>query len=273
MPVIVIIGLIVLIGVAWLGWRALRRRRRAKLFRQPIPAAWRAVIERNVPLYHRLPEQLRGSLHGLVNIFLDEKRFVGCGGFSITDEVRATIAGNAAMLLLGGERRSFRGFETILVYPDTYVARDTRYEGFVEVQEDSVRSGESWPRGPVVLAWSDIVSQAHHGWSGRNVVIHEFAHKLDEENDIMDGLPVLSDRSHYADWAKVLGREYASLRHQVRAGAASVLDPYGAVSPAEFFAVATEAFFETPELMKEELPDLYEQLGRFYNLDPAAWKA
>lgn len=210
-------------------------------------------------------------MHGLVNIFLDEKQFVGCEGFSITDEVRVTIAGNAAMLLLGREARGFSGFQTILVYPDTYVARDTRYDGFIEIREHSVRSGESWPRGPVVLAWSDVLSQVHSGSHGRNVVIHEFAHKLDEENDIMDGLPVLRDRSHYAEWARVLGREYASLRRQAREGKDSVLDPYGAVSPAEFFAVATEAFFETPRLLKERLPDLYAQLGRFYNLDPAAW--
>ena len=256
--------------MSWAGWLALRRRRAARLFRQPIPATWRTILRRNVPLYHRVPADLRRSLYGLINIFLDEKRFVGCDGFPVTDEVRVTVAGNAVMLLLGRDNRRFQGFQTILVYPNTYVARETRYDGLIEVQQDSVRSGESWPRGPVVLAWSDIMSQAH-GWRGRNVVIHEFAHKLDEENDIMDGLPVLRDRSHYADWAKVLGREYASLRRQASEGAASVLDPYGAVSPAEFFAVATEAFFETPEVMKEGLPDLYEQLGRFYKLDPAAW--
>ena len=107
---------------------------------------------------------------------------------------------------------------------------------------------------------------------GHNVVLHEFAHKLDEENEIMNGLPVLRDSSHYAEWAEVLSKEFDSLLIRVDRGTNSVIDAYGAVSPSEFFAVATESFFEKPLLMKNKLPDLYQQFRRFYNLDPAVWR-
>lgn len=271
MPILVILGLMLLAAVGWAARLQWRHRRREALVRRPVPGGWRAILQRNVPLYRRLPPDLRRLLHGLVNVFLDEKEFVGCAGLEIGDEVRVTIAGNACMLLLGRGRRGFPGFRTILVYPDTFVVGQTTHDGMIETHEHSLRSGESWHRGPVVLAWADIVVDARGGGDPRNVVLHEFAHKLDEENHTMDGLPVLGDRSQHAEWAKVLGREYASLRRQADAGADSVLDPYGAVSPAEFFAVATETFYEDPLTMKQRLPELYEQLRRFYNLDPAGW--
>lgn len=270
MPILVVLGLIVLAAAGWAAWRYRRHRRREALFRQPLPGAWGGILER-IPLYRRLPEVLRPALHGLVNIFLDEKRFLGCNGLEITDEIRVTVAGNAGLLLLGRGKRHFPGFENILVYPEPFVVGQTTYDGVIEVHERSVRSGESWRRGPVVLAWSDISEDARRFGEGRNVILHEFAHKLDEENETMDGLPVLRERSHYAEWANVLGREYASLRRQAFRGEDSVLDPYGAVSPAEFFAVATECFFESPGTMREHLPELYRQLRRFYSLDPAAW--
>jgi hypothetical protein len=159
-----------------------------------------------------------------------------------------------------------------LVHPDTYVAKEVKYDGLVEVSEDSVRSGESWHRGPVVLSWLDVKRGSLNRDDGHNVVLHEFAHKLDEENEIMNGLPVLRDSSHYAEWAKVLSKEYDALLIRVERRKNSVLDAYGAVSPVEFFAVATESFFEKPLQMKRKLPELYEQFKRFYNLDPVEWR-
>lgn len=271
MPILVILGLMLLAAAGWAGWRLRGRRRREALARRPVPVAWRPILERGVPLYRRLPDELRPVLQGLVNVFLDEKDFVGCAGLEVDDTIRVTVAANACMLLLGRGKQGFPGFRTILVYPNTFVSGQTTYDGVIETREESLRSGESWHRGPVVLAWEDIVEDARSLGDARNVVLHEFAHKLDEENQTMDGLPVLRDRSQYGEWAKVLGREYASLRRQAAAGADSVLDPYGAVSPAEFFAVATETFYEDPETMKRSLPELYDQLRRFYNLDPASW--
>jgi MtfA peptidase len=249
-----------------------RRARRDALALKSLPPEWIQVLDRNVSLYRLLPPALRQALYGRINIFLDEKTFVGCDGLEISEEIRLTIAGNACMLLLGRDKRCFPGFTSILVYPDTYVAKEVKYDGLVAINHDVARAGESWHRGPVVLSWADVMRGSLNPGDGHNVVLHEFAHKLDEENAIMNGLPVLRDRSHYAEWAEVLSQEYESLLHRVERGTNSVIDGYGTVSPAEFFAVATESFFDKPVQMQEKLPELYQQLSRFYNLDPAGWR-
>lgn len=253
-------------------WLQLQQSHRNKLFIKPLPSDWIQILKSNVSIYSLLPQNLREELHGRINIFLDEKEFIGCAGLQISDEIRITISGNACILLLKRDKRCFPWFTTILVHPDTYVAKEVKYDGLVEVSEDSVRSGESWHRGPVVLSWADTKRGSLNQDDGHNVVLHEFAHKLDEENEIMNGLPVLRDSSHYAEWAKVLSKEYDALLIRVERRKNSVLDAYGAVSPVEFFAVATESFFEKPLQMKRKLPKLYEQFKRFYNLDPAEWR-
>lgn len=268
----VLIGLIFIAIVAWFALSRFRRFRRNKLFLKPIPPDWIQILEHNVPLYLLLPQTLREELHGRINIFLDEKKFFGCEGLEITNEVRLTIAGNASILLLKRDHRCFPGFTSILVYPDTYVSKQIKYDGLVAVQEESVRAGESWYRGPIVLSWADVMRGTLDHNDGHNVVLHEFAHKLDEENNIVDGLPVLRGRSHYAEWAEVLTKEFDSLQNRVESGTNTVIDSYGAVSPPEFFAVATESFFDKPLQMKNKLPELYEQLKRFYDLDPATWR-
>ncbi|MCH8078296.1 MAG: zinc-dependent peptidase [Proteobacteria bacterium] len=250
----------------------LQRSRRNNLFLKPLPPDWIQILKKNVSIYSLLPQNLREELHGRINIFLDEKEFIGCAGLQISNEIRVTIAGNACILLLKRDKRCFPRFTTILIYPDTYVSREVKSDGLVVVHEESVRAGESWYRGPVVLSWADVMRGSLNNSDGHNVVLHEFAHKLDEENEIMNGLPVLRDSSHYAEWAEVLSKEFDSLLIRVDRGTNSVIDAYGAVSPPEFFAVATESFFEKPLLMKNKLPDLYQQFRRFYNLDPAAWR-
>ncbi len=272
MTLLIFFGLIFAIFLVWLIHSKLQRSRRNKLFFKPLPPDWIQILEDNVSLYSLLPENLKYELHGRINIFLDEKEFIGCGGLQMSDEIRITISGNACILLLKRDKRCFPRFTSILVHPDTYVAKQVTYDGLVEVHDDSIRSGESWHRGPVVLSWADVIHGSLNSDDGHNVVLHEFAHKLDEENEIMNGLPVLRDSSHYADWAKVLSKEYDSLLIRVEHRANSVIDAYGAVSPAEFFAVATESFFEKPLQMKQKLPELYEQFKIFYNMDPAEWR-
>jgi Mlc titration factor MtfA (ptsG expression regulator) len=272
LTLLIFFGLIFAIFLVWLVHSKLQRSRRDKLFFKPLPSGWIQILEDNVPLYSLLPENLKDELHGRINIFLDEKEFIGCRGLQMSDEIRITISGNACILLLKRDKRCFPRFTTILVHPDTYVAKQVTYDGLVEVHDDNIRSGESWHRGPVVLSWADVIHGSLNSDDGHNVVLHEFAHKLDEENEIMNGLPVLRDSSHYADWAKVLSKEYDSLLIRVEHRANSVIDAYGAVSPAEFFAVATESFFEKPLQMKQKLPELYEQFKIFYNMDPAEWR-
>ena len=264
----------ILIALAVIIWGIQRYRgwaRRNRLLQEPLSPEQIAILENNVPLYTRLPEGLRKTLQGCINYFLDEKVFVGRGGLEITDEIRLIIAANACMLIVNRSKKHFPGFETILVYPDTYVAKEISYDGLVEVHKDSTRAGESWHRGPIVLSLTDVVHGSSNEQDGHNVVLHEFAHKLDEENGVMDGLPVLRKNAHYKEWAEVLTREYDEFLDRVDRGKNKVIDEYGSVSAPEFFAVATESFFEKSEQMKERLPELYQQLQTFYGLDPAEW--
>ena len=269
-------GLILAVPIAVIAYLvlapSLRSVRRKKLRDSAPPAGLEAVLWRNVPLYSAMPEELQEQLLGHVNVFLAEKQFIGCGGQEISDEIRFTIAGTACMLLLNREADYFPGFTSILVYPDTFESNEIYYDGDVEVHERVARAGESWDRGPVVLSWRDVIKGVAKSGDGLNVVLHEFAHKLDEQYGGTDGMPELERAEHFDEWVVVLTREYKALAERVDAGDNSVLDDYGLTSPPEFFAVATESFFEKPAAMRERLPDLYEQLRRFYRVDPASWR-
>ena len=265
---------IVLIGLflAFLiGRRLTRDARRRRLMALPFAEEWKTIIERNVPLYRRLPEDLKAQLHGLAQVFLAEKHFEGCGGLTITDEIRVTIAAQACMLLLNRWPTFFPKLRTILVYPHTYVARDSSFDGHIVTDEESSRLGESWQNGPVVLAWDSVKGGTSNAADAHNVVLHEFAHQLDQEDGAADGAPILAHRSRYVAWARVLGAEYESLQESQKRRRRSVLDKYGATNPAEFFAVATETFFEKPRQMQKRHPELYEELRDHFRLDPAAW--
>ena len=260
--------LIVALGII-LYRRTVRNARRKRLLAQPFKPEWCAILEKNVPLHNRLPAELKQQLEGLINVFLAEKRFQGCAGQEITDEIRLTIAAQACMLLLNRKTRYFPKLNSIYVYPAVYVARQAGGDGIVGGQP---RQGESWQNGPVILAWDSVTGGANNIHDGRNVVFHEFSHRLDQEDGSADGAPVLKTRSCYASWAQVLSKEYQALRGKAKKHRRSVLNRYGATHPAEFFAVATEAFLEKAKQMKKKHPDLYDELKRYYKLDPVTWK-
>jgi Mlc titration factor MtfA (ptsG expression regulator) len=245
-----------------------RRRRRERLRAAPFPPEWLGIVERNVPLYRRLPEADRRELRGHVQVFLAEKHFEGCGGLALTDEIRVTIAAQACLLLLHRDADPYPRLITILVYPGAYVARAVEsLGGGLVIEGEQGRQGEAWADGVVVLSWDDVRAGASDARDGHNVVLHEFAHQLDQEDGVADGAPVLGRRSRYVAWARVLGAEYERLRRAT--GRESVLDGYGATDPAEFFAVATECFFETPVALRRKHPELYEELKGYYRQDPA----
>lgn len=251
------------------GW--LKRRRREAVRGRPFPEAWRGIVDRNVPYVRLLPAQDREELIGHVKVFLAEKRFEGCGGMEITDEVRVTIAAQACVLLLHRRTDYFPLLDSILVYPTTYLAPGGRRapDGLV-TDDPQARLGESSARGAVVLVWDGVLAGAADVHDGHNVVFHEFAHQLDEESGASDGAPILPRRAMYLPWARVLGREFARLARDAARNHRTDLDPYGATNPAEFFAVATEAFFERPRRLRARHPALYLQLQDFYRQDPAA---
>lgn len=271
MELTIILSILFLAALAWAAWLYIKEVGKQRLLHTALSPKNIVILERSVPLYMRLPMEMRAMLQGCINLFLKEKIFVGCDGLEITDEVRIVIAANACMLILNRDKKYFPGFETILVYPDTYLAREISYDGLVERHDVSTRAGESWFRGPVVLSLADVLRGGGNESDGHNVVLHEFAHKLDEENGVMDGLPVLRRSEDYKEWAEVLTREYSEFLDRVNRHKNTVIDEYGAISASEFFAVASESFFEKSVQMKKKLPELYQQLKTFYGLDPAQW--
>jgi len=263
------IGTPVLVAAFLIIKRLHRSAKRRDLAARPFAPEWEKIIETNVPLYKRLPDSLKEQLHGLIHIFLAEKSFEGCGGLELSDEIKVTIAAQASMLLLNRKTSYFKKLRTILVYPHTYVAKAVSSNGVVVIDGRSVRLGESWQNGPVVLALDSVTGGTRNITDGRNVVLHEFSHQLDQEDGAADGAPILEHRSSYVAWARVLGEEYEALRKKKHHRA--VMNKYGATNPAEFFAVATETFFEKPKQMKKRHPELYDELRDYYKLDPLEW--
>jgi Mlc titration factor MtfA (ptsG expression regulator) len=249
-----------------------RKKRRARLKRQQFPPEWLTIVKRNVPYYSYLPNDAQNELQGLILIFLEEKEFEGCDGLKITDEIRLIIAAQACILLLGRETDIYPTLRSILVYPHGYVApiRHRQPDGTI-VEGVQPRLGESWSRGNVVLSWDDVRKGASDIHDGHNLVFHEFAHQLDNESGAAEGVPELPKRSMYIAWARVLGREYETLIHNVEMHRPTLLDQYGANNPAEFFAVATECFFEKAFELKRLHPQLYETLQSFFQQDPATF--
>jgi hypothetical protein len=247
-----------------------KKARREVLRAKPPPEAWRAIVDKNVPYAAWLDAEDRRELWALVQIFLAEKHFEGCGGLSMTEEMKVTIAAQACLLLLHRPNDVYPDLETILVYPHPYRAHDERRAGAVLVESEGARLGESWTRGIVVLAWDHVRAATHPATDGHNLVLHEFAHQLDAEGGAMNGAPPLDGPIRYESWARVLGAEFAALSERLQQGLASDVDPYGATSPAEFFAVNTEMFFERPAQLARRHPDLYAELVAFYRQDPAA---
>lgn len=247
-----------------------RLRRRTRLQRTPLDRPSRALLERRVPLYRALPAALRARLDADLQIFLAEKAFYGCDGLEVDAEMRLIIAAQACLLQLNLACKYYPTFTSILIYPDSYVAIDEEHDGDIVTTRRHVRSGESWHRGPVVLSWADVEFGLKNPGDGCNVVLHEFAHKLDEQAGAVDGAPPLP-HDRIDDWAALFGREYARLRHRADHHRHTVMDDYGADSPPEFFAVAVETFFEKPQQLRRDSPQLYEALRGYFGLDPASW--
>src|SRR5437764_5147072 len=262
---------IVLAAALALAWGVPRLRLRRALAR-PLAPHQLATIERNVVQYRGMSELLRRQLQALVKQFLHQKRFVGCAGLELTEEMRVTIAAQACLLLLNRPSRVYPGLHTVLVYPGAFLVprREQDAAGVVhETRQDLL--GESWGNGRVVLSWEHVRRAGHEPESTHNVVLHEFAHQLDSESGSNNGAPWLGSPERYRSWSETLSRDFALLRRDAWFGQRDVLDPYGATNPAEFFAVATESFFEQPHALAERHPALFAEFQAYYRVDPRAW--
>jgi Mlc titration factor MtfA (ptsG expression regulator) len=278
-PVVAVV--LLAIGVlAWLIATPLwRTRRRAAHMARPLAPGAAEAIDRNVPAVRNLPPELRARLESLMSAFLAEKQFIGCNGLVVSDEIRATIAALACLLVLG-RRGHYDALHSILVYPAAFWVEDeVEDEAGVVEKRRRVLSGEAWDSSRIILSWEDVLEAAHDPGQGYNVALHEFAHYLDAEGLGLPSLPhpPSQERSPagrvraIVDWADDLAVEFQSLLDAVDRGEYTFLDPYAAEDEAEFFAVATEDFFERPVELRAAHPRLYALLQEFYALDPAAW--
>ncbi|MFL5352777.1 M90 family metallopeptidase [Archangium sp.] len=236
-------------------FRALRRRR---LLLRPFPPEWLGYLEARVPFFPQLAPPLRERFLEQLKLFAWEKEFIGAGGFTLTDEVRAVVSATAVRLVVHLDLSYYDRLREIIVYPDAFRIPD----------RTGVVLGEARHWGTVILSWQSVLAGLRNPNDGHSTATHEFAHVLDREDGAFDGTPQLRRYSHYRAWASVMGEHFLALRQGQRLER-QVLDEYGALNEAEFFAVATESFFEKPQQMREKTPDLYAELQRFYGWNPA----
>jgi len=247
--------------------------RRDHIKAQLFPRHWLSIVERNLAIYNTLSHSEQKQLRGYIQVFLKEKQFIGCLGLQITEEMKVTIAAIACLLLFSDRQTYFPNLRSILIYPNAYIVNETVMSDRYVVEERRVaRLGESWTRDQLVLSWDQVRQDLLNWQDGHNVVLHEFAHQLDQEDGIAEGVPILPRALDYAVWSKVMNAEYLQLCDRVENNKKTVIDSYGATNPAEFFAVATETFFEKPIQLNKKHQALYELLQRYYRLDPLQWQ-
>lgn len=255
-----------------LSW--LRNRRRRKLLATPFPDDWEKHIVRNVAHDAWLDAAERRRLRELVRIFVAEKDWEGCGGLTLTDEIRVTIAAQACLLILALPGEPYRNVHSVLVYPSTVVPPPRRLRA-LEIAMKPFEApqpilGQAQLRGPVILVWDAAERTGRHPERGHNVVLHEFAHALDMLDGSVDGTPPLRRPAEVRRWVEIFSREYRSLLEQARQGRPGPIDLYGATNEAEFFAVVTEKFFDQPIDLRRHHAELYAVMQDFYRQDPAA---
>jgi Mlc titration factor MtfA (ptsG expression regulator) len=252
----------------------LRKRRRDRILAEPFDDRWNDHLQRNMGAWPSLLAEEKAHLRQLVQVFVAEKNWEGLGGVEMDDEIRVTVAGQACLLVLALPHDLYRQVESILVYPSTVEAPPPPRSIF----DTSARLahggmpvlGQAFDRGPLILAWDAVVRGGRNAHDGHNVVFHEFAHKLDMLSGGADGVPPLHDKATYQRWVAVFQREWDALHEGQSKGRRTFLDAYAGKSPAEFFAVATEQFFEQGVAMKRRHEELYEVLQGFYRQDPAS---
>lgn len=252
--------------------RPLARWLAARLGRQraePLPADWAERVASVMPVFTRLTAAERDKLLRDMRDLLTTRAWEGAGGLVVTDDIRLAIAAQASLLTLGFEGDPYPSLHTIIVYPSTFVpAEPFSWTARRRARREEPTLGESWTDGVIVLAWDQAAAGGARPDDGDNVVLHEFAHQLDRGDGEMDGVPRIAS-ADYRAWTAVIARELRSLERAAQAGRPDVLDEYGATDPAEFFAVATETFFERPNELERERPELYDALRRYYRQDPA----
>jgi MtfA peptidase len=250
-----------------------RRLSRAEVIAESFPEEFRQLVLRRVPCASLLDAAELAKLEALVRIFVSEKSFEAAGGLTLTDEMRIVVAARACLLVLHRielDGPLYAELSSVIIYPSTYRARVERREGYLTIEDEQARLGESWTRGVVVLSWDAVQAGSANPSDGHDVVVHEFAHQLDAEDGAMDGTPELDGFERYAVWSKVASAEYGALYDDVEHRRKTSIDAYGATNAPEFFAVVVEQFFEKPVALARRHAELYRELAAFFHFDPAA---
>ena len=249
-----------------------RTRQRDKLMSRKFPKEWKKYLLSNVPLFARLPDDLKRQVEGHTQILLNEKVFEGHNGLNMTDEIRVTIAGQASFLLLNQKGFYPETLRSVIVYPSTYKTRTVKTGlGGLHTESEQSVLGQSWGTGTVILAWDNTRQSAINPNDGHNLALHEFAHQLDQANGVADGTPFLRNRDRYGEWRQAMSHTYQDFLDDTERGRKTVMDDYGSTNPAEFFSVATETFFEKPRQLQKRRPELYSELCKYYRTDPLKW--
>ena len=255
--------------IAWIvGGALLAARRRRRLLRHSLTEAERRTLTEWLPAGRRLPPELRDRLERLTAVFVGERSFVGCGGLTVTPEMKLAIAAQACLLVLGRDTHVYDELRAVLVYPSQFIVPEQWHdEHGVVTDEERVLAGQAWDQSRIILSWEDVGARGDEG-EAFNVVIHEFAHYIDHESD---GAPWIHDAEARRRWRQLLDVELERLRAANQRGERTFLDPYAAQDLSEFFAVASETFFEEPRRLAQSLPTLYAALREIYRLDTATW--
>lgn len=259
------------IPVVYVFYKIYKNIKRKNIQKVETPKSWPIILQKNLSIYQNLNQETKEQLHQLIKVFIREKNFHGCGGLQLNEEIIVTIAAQACLLILNLKHDYYPHLKNIFIYPHAFRSIQKEHVGFIQNQKNVIRSGESWVYGPIVLSWSHALHGAKNSQDAQNVVYHEFAHQLDQQDGTSNGTPELPNAEDLKVWAHIMENGFQNLIKEVANNKKTLIDEYGATHPAEFFAVTTEIFFEKPNQLKKEHPDLYEIFKKYYKVDPALW--
>ncbi|MGB1937258.1 MAG: zinc-dependent peptidase [Akkermansiaceae bacterium] len=263
--VYIILTVVTLVALGFLLQSVIVHSRRRRWLQLRLSDEERQSIGRDFTIFSKLPDALRDDLEGLMHVFIREKSFEACGGLKqVSIHMQHVIAAQACLLIVNRKHDYYRKLRSILIYPSAYKA------GGKDGGHD-VRLGESWESGSVVLSWDSVIAGGRNHQDGQHVSLHEFAHQLDQAGGDANGAPELTGSGCYREWSVVFLRAFERFQSRLQKGKKTVIDPYGATNPAEFFAVATETFYEKPKQLREHYPAVYDQLKGYYRVDPLEW--
>lgn len=266
----IILGVLLLVAAFFVYRHFAVRRKRALLLATPLTDEQREIVDQLVPITRGLPPDLRRRLEGKINLFLDQVDFFGQNGLAVNDAMKLSIAAQACLLVVNSTVW-YHTLRTILIYPSAFLTHRGVHDGHLVHENSHATLGESWDRGPVILSWDHARHGALDPTDGHNVVIHEFAHQLDNLTGQTDGIPILRKGQAYARWEKAMLDAYHDHVERVERGQRTLIDPYGATNHEEFFAEAIVTFFEKPQALRREVPMLYAQFSELLALDPLTW--